>query len=542
MIEFTGAGAGVATHAMKILTTEEMRKVDQLSTERYRIPSLTLMENAGASVAHFIADHWANVTNRRIVVLCSKGNNGGDGFVAARHLHGLGAKPEVYLLAKPEELRGDAAINCTRWQNSCAKLNVANNPSEWASAKAMFAKADIVVDALLGTGTRGALEGLLAEVVNDVNQRRGPVRSAVVAVDIPSGLIADTGEAKGPVINASYTITFTAPKIGMISGTAADHVGQLVVREIGSPPELIEEVGKSNVRWTDHRELRIFAVPRRSDGNKGNYGHVLVVAGSVGKSGAAVLASWGALRVGAGLVTVATPEPVLPIVAAHTPEIMTEPLPATDTGTISLRSFEYERFAKVLKGKRALGIGPGLTTQDETQQFIRAVVSNRDLPIILDADGLNAYAGRAQELKNRKGLIALTPHPGEAARLVGCEIKEVQARRLEVVQKAAADWNAYVILKGRQTIIASPNGQAFVNPTGNPGMATGGTGDILTGMLAGLTAQFGTSDWLRVLAFGVYLHGLAGDVAYANIGEAPLMASDLIHAIPRAYQYFYSHA
>jgi hydroxyethylthiazole kinase-like uncharacterized protein yjeF len=229
----------------------------------------------------------------------------------------------------------------------------------------------------------------------------------------------------------------------------------------------------------------------------------------------------------------------LPIVAAHTPEIMTEPLPATDAGSISLRSFEYERFDRLLKGKRALAIGPGLTTNVETQQFVRDVVAKRDVPIILDADGLNAFAGRAQELNNGSGGLALTPHPGEMARLLGCGIPDVQAQRLEVARKSAADWNAIVILKGHQTIIAAPDGQAFVNSTGNPGMGTGGTGDVLTGMLAGATAQFGTSDWARVLAFGVYLHGLAGDIAYAETGEAPLLASDLIGEIPRAYQRYY---
>ena len=301
-------------------------------------------------------------------------------------------------------------------------------------------------------------------------------------------------------------------------------------------------MGKSDIRWVDAKEMSRFALPRRADGNKGSYGHALIVAGSLGKSGAAVLASWAALRVGAGLVTVATPEPVLSIVAAHTPEIMTEPLPATDAGTISMRSFEYERFDKIVKGKRALGIGPGLTTQDETQQFVHAVVSKRAVPMILDADGLNAFAGRASELKNPAGPIALTPHPGEMARLMQCEIKDVQARRLEVARESAADWSAFVILKGHQTVIASPDGQLFVNSTGNPGMGTGGTGDVLTGMLSGLTAQFGTSDWVRVLAFGVYLHGLAGDIAYEDTGEAPLLASDLIHAIPRAYQRFYANA
>jgi ADP-dependent NAD(P)H-hydrate dehydratase / NAD(P)H-hydrate epimerase len=527
---------------MKILTAEEMREVDRLSTERHGIPSLTLMENAGAGVARFIEQRWTNLAQRHIVVLCGKGNNGGDGFVAARHLRELGAKPEVYLFAALEEMRGDAATNCKRWQEAYGQLHVIRDSSAWQKAKALLASADIVVDALLGTGTRGAVAGLFAEVIEDVNKRLGPVRSAVVAVDVPSGLVADTGEANGPAVKAAHTVTFTAPKMGMILDASGDHVGQLCVRDIGSPPELIEEVGRSNIRWIDVREVSKYAVPRRADGNKGNYGHALIVAGSVGKSGAAVLASWAGLRVGAGLVTVATPEPVLPIVAAYTPEIMTEPLPATDTGTISMRSFEYERFDKLVKGKRALAMGPGLTTQDETQQFVHAVVDKRTVPIVLDADGLNAFAGRAQELKNGAGPIALTPHPGEMARLVGCEVKDVQARRLEVARKSAGDWNAFVILKGHQTVIASPDGQTFVNSTGNPGMSTGGTGDVLTGMLAGLTAQFGTTDWVRVLAFGVYLHGLAGDIAYADTGEAPLLASDLIHAIPRAYQEFYSHA
>jgi hydroxyethylthiazole kinase-like uncharacterized protein yjeF len=525
---------------MKILSAAEMREVDRLTTARYGIPSLTLMENAGASVAEFIAQRWPRFAQRRIVVLCGKGNNGGDGFAVARHLLELGAKPEVYLFAAPDEMQGDAAANCKRWRDLSGALQTVRNSDDLKNVKPVLDAADIVIDALLGTGTRGAVEGLFAEVIEAVNKRHKTVSSVVVAVDIPSGLIADTGEAMGARINATYTVTFTAPKTGMILGSASDAVGDLFVRDIGSLPELIDEVGKSNVRWIDWREVSIFARPRRADANKGNYGHVLITAGSVGKSGAAVLASWAALRVGAGLVTVATPEPVLPIVAAHSPEIMTEPLPATDTGSISLRSFEYERFEKLLKGKRALAIGPGLSTQDETQQFVHKVVRTRIVPLILDADGLNAFAGRAQELKNGSGPLALTPHPGEMARLLGCGIPDVQAQRVEVARKSAADWNAIVILKGQQTVVAAPDGQVFINSTGNPGMGTGGTGDVLTGMLAGLTAQFGASPWVRVLAFGVYLHGLAGDLAYAETGEAPLMASDLVLAIPRAYQQFYA--
>jgi NAD(P)H-hydrate epimerase len=327
----------------------------------------------------------------------------------------------------------------------------------------------------------------------------------------------------------------------MFRGEGPRHLGELVVCDIGSPLDLVSEVGRSDLHWSEPSEFAPFAKRRKADGNKGDYGHALIVAGSVGKSGAAVLASWAALRTGAGLVTVATPEPVLPIVAAHTPEIMTEPLAATESGTVSLRCLEYGKFEAILKGKRAFAIGPGLTTQDETQQFIRAVVAKRtSLPILLDADGLNAFAGRAQELRGLEGSIALTPHPGEMARLTGLKTAEVQARRMQLALESAAAWNAHVVLKGHNTITASPSGTAFVNSTGNPGMGTGGTGDVLTGMVAALTAQFGTDHWERVLAFGVYLHGLAGDIAYADYGEAPLLASDLIRAIPRAYQQFYA--
>ena len=523
---------------MKILTAAQTREVDRLTTERHGIPSLTLMENAGKSVVAFVKQRFATLGRRRIVILCGKGNNGGDGFVVARHLLEMGARAAVYLFAEPTEVRGDAAVNLKRWQDAARDLRIIRDGNEWQAAKAALTSADIIVDALLGTGVRGPVEGLLRETIEDVNRRRAD--AAVVAVDIPSGLSADTGEPQGAAVGANYTVTFTAPKIGFFLGSAAQRVGQLIVRDIGSPPELVEEVGKGHLRWLEPRELTQFAIPRSPEGHKGDYGHALIVAGSVGKSGAAVLASWAALRVGAGLVTVATPEPVLPIVASYTPEVMTEPLPATETGSISLRSLEYERFENLLKGKRALAIGPGLSTHGETLQFVRTIMAKgAPVPIVLDADGLNAFDGHAQELRGSKGMIALTPHPGEMARLLGSTTNDIQSRRLEVAQKVAADWGAYVILKGHQTIVAAPNGQAWINSTGNPGMGSGGTGDVLTGMLAGLTAQYGTKAWWWTLGFGVYLHGLAGDLAAADAGQAPLMASDLIRAIPDAFQHFF---
>jgi hydroxyethylthiazole kinase-like uncharacterized protein yjeF len=525
---------------MKILTAAEMKAVDRLTIERYGIPSLSLMENAGKSVAQLIQKQFSNLSQRRVIVLCGKGNNGGDGFVAARHLAEMGANPIVYLLAGLEEIQGDAAINCQRWQNASGQLYLARNSAEWQSAKSAIASIDLVVDALLGTGVRGAVEGMLREVIDGVNQASRAPASAVVSVDIPSGLVADTGEVGSVAVVADYTVTFNAPKIGLLIGAADHYVGRLSVENIGSPAELIEEVGKSRVRWSESREFAQFAQRRKPAANKGNYGHALIVAGSVGKSGAAVLASRAALRSGAGLVTVATPEPVLSTVAAHTPEIMTEPLPTTESGSISMGALDLGIFERIVKGKNVLGIGPGLTTNDATQQFVRAVVKNpSDVPIVLDADGLNAFAGRAADLSGAGAEIALTPHPGEMARLSGYSIKDVQTRRIENAQKAAADWQSYVILKGHQTIIAAPDGRTWINSTGNPGMATGGTGDVLTGMLTGLTAQFGVGSWAQLLSFGVYLHGLAGDLAAAELGEPPLIAGDLIEFIPQAYKHFY---
>jgi len=529
---------------MKVLTTAEMKEVDRLSTERFHVSSLALMENAGKGIAQFVREHFHGLDRRRVLVLCGKGNNGGDGFVVARHLLDMGAHPVVFLFAAPENVQGDAAANLARLQKTGVDLRIVRDMQTWESSRGILDGAEVVIDALLGTGGRGPVDGLLATVVEDVNRRS---HASVIAVDIPSGLNADTGAADGPVIVADYTVTLTAPKPGLLLGAASKHVGALSVWNIGSPPELIEEIGRGFLRWSESSEFRAFSRRRKSGGNKGDYGHALVIAGAVGKTGAAVLSSWAALRVGAGLVTVATPEPALPVIAAHTPEVMTTPLASTLAGTVSERSLDGNLFAKLLEGKGALAMGPGLSTHPETQAFVRGVLQkHHGLPIILDADGLNAFDDHANELHHSGQTLCVTPHPGEMSRLVRRSTAEVQASRIELALAAAADWNAVVVLKGQQTVIADPEGTAFVNSTGNPGMGTAGTGDVLTGMLAGLTGQFGVQggqgaeSWPMVLAFGVYLHGLAGDIAYSRTGEAPLMASDLIHAIPDAYKRFYA--
>lgn len=521
-----------------------MREADRLTTERYGVPQLQLMENAGSAVAGFLSERVPDLRTRNILVLCGKGNNGGDGLVVARRLRERGAQPRVVVFAEPNAFRGEAATNLRAWREGGGELCVASSAAEWARVSQALEEADLIVDALLGTGLKGPVEGLLASVIGDVNawrKKQKPSRHAAfkrttISVDMPSGLPSGSEDFEGPVVCADATVTFTAPKVGQLLSPRAGCVGQLIVREIGTPREVLENDSSLKLHWIEPGEFRGLPMVRKPDAHKGSFGHALIVAGSVGKSGAAVLGARAALRVGAGLVTVATPADVLPVVAAGMPDMMTAPLLATEEGTAGLSNMDYDRFAKIAKGKSLLAMGPGLSTNHETQQFIRAILQKLPLPTVIDADGLNAFAGHTEELRRRKPeLLALTPHPGEMARLLETNTREVQARRLEIALDAAGRWQAFVILKGFHTILATPDGRVYVNTTGNPGMATGGTGDVLTGMLAGLTAEFGTERWETVLGFGVYLHGLAGDVAAERVGEAPLVASDLIDALPEAY-------
>ena len=522
---------------MKALTAAEMREVDRLTTERYGIPSLQLMENAGTSFYEFLRAYYFDAS---AAILCGKGNNGGDGFVAARHLHEKSLKPKVYVFADLKAVGGDAAENLQRLKQSGARIQEITNLAQWEAARAEVAKSHVIVDALLGTGLKGKVEGLLATVIEDVNRISRDATSlqpeGVVAVDTPSGFPSDGELAGGPVIRAHATVTFAGPKIGQLVSPDSACCGKLHVRDIGSPPELIEELGKGKVRWIEPREFLDLPLLRQVDSHKGKFGHVLVIAGSLGKSGAAILASRGALRAGAGLVTAAVPDVVLPVVASAQAELMTEPLASTKLGTIAAANGKAERLRALMQGKTLLAIGPGIGTHRETQKFITSIVRQTDLPLILDADGLNAFAGHAKDLRKRKSeYLAVTPHPGEMARLLGVSNSAVQADRLETALKVAKAWKAHVILKGFHTILATPDGQAFVNTTGNPGMAKGGSGDVLTGILAGTISQLGVQHWVRALALGVYLHGRAGDERTPQHEEISLVAGEISDTLPDTY-------
>ena len=527
---------------MKALTAAEMREVDRLTTERFDVSGLALMETAGKSVAEVFLEQYTHKNTEppgRVCVLCGKGNNGGDGFVVARHLREEAEHVEVYLFAQPEELRGEAAKNFQRWLHPAGRVTLILTEAEWEEAWPQIAASEVIFDALLGTGIRGAASGLFAQAIEDLNRLSQNATAAhpawIVAVDTPSGLPSDGEAAAGPVVHAHLTVTFTAPKLGQLISADAGSCGQLVVRSIGSPAALVEEIGKSRVRWAGPDEFAGLPLVRAAEAHKGSYGHVLLVAGSVGKTGAAVLAGQAALRGGAGLVTLATPEPALATIAAAQAEYMTEPLPATASGTIAADAVRLGRFAAALHGKTVLAIGPGVSTHPETQEFVRSAVAHTDLPIVLDADGLNAFAGYMDLLPKRKSThLVLTPHPGEMARLLGVSSAQVQENRVQTALEAARQWNTHVVLKGFHTVLASPAGEVFINTTGNAALAKGGSGDVLTGLLAAVIGQFGTREFLRVLALGVYLHGLAAELLSQQSDASGILAGEVAHAIPFA--------
>lgn len=519
---------------MKIVTTADMREIDRVTSERFGVPSLMLMENAGSAVAEFALLQYPSAQS--FGVICGKGNNGGDGFVVARKLHEAGKEVRVLLLADPKELRGDAAENFKKLPVSSGALAFAVLKG-WGSkdANCVFT-CDILIDAILGSGFRPPVTGVYAEAIEKINSATAPV----IAVDIPSGADSDVfGDQSGAVARADAIVTFTAPRPAHVFGNLT--YGPTMIFPIGSPEEAIKS--SLDLNLITSKDVAPLLAPRPRNSNKGMYGHALVIGGSLGKAGAAAMAGFSALRAGAGLVTVATAKSVLPTVAGFHPELMTEPLQETADGTIALdalRSIEL-----IAEKKTVVAIGPGISRNNETAELVRKIVSEAATAIVLDADGLNAFEGRAKELNRgehrsgtesaRKTPLVLTPHPGEMSRLTGLSIQSIQRDRISVARDFAREHGVILVLKGDRTIVAAPDGRAWVNPTGNPGMATGGTGDILTGIIAGMIAQNATRPLEAVLA-AVYLHGRAGDIACERVGEQPLVATDLIEVLPQAFR------
>jgi ADP-dependent NAD(P)H-hydrate dehydratase / NAD(P)H-hydrate epimerase len=532
---------------MKIVSAAEMREIDRVTSEKFGVPSLTLMENAGTAVAERVAALWESISKsgpgtpapktragaprtkasgatQKILVICGKGNNGGDGFVVARLLLERKLAVEIMLLADPAELKGDAAVMYGKLPKPATVVRSSQDLKSDRVRK-LF-NADIFVDAILGTGFKPPVKGLYADAITLMNAANGKA----IAVDIPSGADADgIAPQQGTIARADCIVTFTAPRPAHVFSLLAN--GPTYVAGIGSPDEAI--VSSLNLNVTVPRDFAGLVAPRPAESNKGNYGHVLVIGGSLGKAGAAAMAGMAALRAGAGLSTVATAKSVLPTVAGFHPELMTEPLPETEAGTIATSA--GQRIEELLKSMTVAAIGPGISRDPDTATLVRSLVAHHTIPMVVDADGLNAFEHKASELNGKGRTIVITPHPGEMARLAGSSTADVQKDRLGIARKFARESELIVVLKGHRTLVVQPDGEVWVNTTGNPGMSTGGTGDILTGMVAAMLAQNPQKPLLAVCA-AVYLHGLAGDVMRESVGEHSLIATDLLRGLPEAFK------
>jgi NAD(P)H-hydrate epimerase len=536
---------------MKILTAAEMGEADRRTAEEFGVPLGELMEAAGGAVAAFCLRRYPGAM--RVTVLCGKGNNGGDGFVAARVLAGAGKAVRVVLLGRGDEVKGEAAAALRRLRKETSSV-VLDEVGDEAGLKACgLGEAELLVDAVVGTGFKPPLRGLAACLRGLVEGLGVPV----VAVDLPSGWDADSmAQGAEGAYRADAVVTFTAPKRAHVFGhltfnrKTGGTFGPVVVAGIGSPEAAI--ASEAGLTWTGSSKV-MAERPRGVNANKGKFGHVLVVGGNWGKAGAPAMASLAAMRTGAGLVTAAVPERIVGTVAGVAPELMVAPLyengvtppfakyakdgaPGVVAGGISLGNLEGERFEALMKGIKVLAVGPGLGTEGDASEFARRLVTQTTVPVVIDADALNAFAGKTELLNGAGRVMVLTPHPGEMGRLAGLTVKEVEADRVGLARRFATEHKLTLVLKGWRTLVAHPDGSIAVNTTGNPSMAKGGSGDILTGIVAGMLAQF-PDDVARAVETAVYLHGLAGDFAAQAMDEHTVLATDTVTHLSDAFRY-----
>jgi len=501
--------------------------MDQKTISECGLPGVVLMENAGRGAAVLAQEHFGLLKGRDIAVICGRGNNGGDGFVMSRVFHGWGARVRIYLLGSRDEVKGDARVNLEIAFKMDLEVIEIREDSDLDLMD--LSSVDLIVDAIFGTGLNAEVRGIYREVINRIN-RAG---RTVVAVDIPSGLDSDTGHVWGSGVLADLTVTFGLPKVGLFLPPGEDLVGRLEVVDIGVPPHVMAEIGPVRELLLEDN-LKGLLKPRTRSGHKGHYGHVLILAGSTGKTGAAALTALAAARSGAGLTTLAVPQSLNPILEQKVTEVMTEPLPEAEPGYLAPSALD--RVLELAEGKSALALGPGLSTRPGAVEVVSGLVERCELPLIIDADGLNALAGSTALLKKAKREVTLTPHPGEMSRLAGKPVSEIQSNRLAAAVDFAETHGVILVLKGYRTVIGAPDGRVYLNTTGGPHMASGGMGDVLTGIVAGLVSQ-GLSV-LDASRLGVFIHGLAADEAAAAKGAMGLLASDLLAWLPGLWSRF----
>ncbi|MBU0728169.1 MAG: NAD(P)H-hydrate dehydratase [Proteobacteria bacterium] len=511
---------------MKLANAHQMRELDQEAIDRYGIPGIVLMENAGRGTVDKIIQTFGDPAGKTVSIFVGPGNNGGDGLVIARHLHQLGAEPVVFLLVSPEKIKGDAAINLQIVRKLPIPIIPLLEGDAFDRVELSLAGSWLTVDALFGTGLKREVAGHFAEVITIINQYPVPV----VSVDIPSGLDSDTGNPLGACIKAQLTVTYGLAKPGHFVYPGAEYVGELSLVDIGIPPEAVYNAD-IRCELLEKEDLCQWLPDRNALDHKGTFGHLLIIAGSPGKTGAAILSARGALRCGVGLVSLCAPQVINTVYESCLVEAMTIPVSGTEKGQFSVQDFQ--RIMDAAAGKQAVVIGPGLGTDPETAELVLQLYSNLDLPMVVDADALNILAAFRSEIKNPPAARILTPHPGEMARLTGISSKEIQLRRLEMARSFAEDNGVILLLKGAGTVIADGAGEARVNPTGNPGLAAGGMGDVLSGLIGGFLAQ-GVHPW-HAACLGAYVHGLAADGLSETMGmDMGYTASELAAELPEA--------
>lgn len=508
---------------MKVATPEQMRKTDECAINVYGIPGMLLMENAACAVAAEALSMMGGSEGRTVVVAAGRGNNGGDAFAAARLLYSKGASVRVYMMGKKAGLSGDALINMEILERIGVKIIELADSDGLTGFSEELAAADLILDGMFGTGLSRDITGFAAEIIKTINASGKPVLS----IDIPSGIDGSDGSIRGICVKADVTVTFCMPKLGLVLSPGCEYAGRLVTADIGIPPCVLD---KQDIRnWIIDSEMVSDIIPRRkADSNKGDYGRALIITGSTGMTGSGCLASVSALRAGAGLVYTAVPESLAGIYASK----LTEPIviPLKDNGEGRLLASCTDMIASALEKMDVAAIGPGLTLSEEIREIVEFVIINSKIPLIIDADALNAISADTSVLKKLKTKAVLTPHPGEMARLTGKSIKEVQSDRVGTARRFAEEFGVTVVLKGNRTVVALADGRLFINTTGNAGMATAGTGDVLTGVITGIAAQGVPAEDAAVA--GVYLHGLAGDACANYKGMHGIVAGDLADILP----------
>ena len=511
---------------MYLVTAKEMQEMDSMTIESFGLPGRVLMENAGKGAACFFCENFSGSGKKKVGVFAGRGNNGGDGFVIARYIAENGFNVTVYLLAEKGKVKGDAKANL----DLLVPLNIPVieiiDKACFLNHKASMIHQDIWIDAILGTGLQSDIKGFFKIIIEFINSFKKPV----FAVDIPSGLNSETGNPCGVSIKADATATFAFAKTGHLLFPGAACTGKLKIIDIGIPSYIVEQVGPQQYLLT-RDYIKNFIIKRSVDAHKGDAGHLLVIAGSVGKTGAAALTATSAMRAGAGLVSLAVPDSLNIILEGLVLESMTHILPESQAGVLDMRSFE--KVMELLSNKKCLALGPGLGTNVKTKEFVCRVISESSVPVIIDADGLNNLVGNLEILQKINVPVILTPHPGEMARLIGESSNKINQDRIGYARKFAVRYNVYLVLKGARTVIANPDGMVYLNSTGNSGMASGGMGDVLTGIIAGLVTQ-GYSPEIAAQA-GVYLHGDTADELFDIKGPVGYLASEVMASIPFAF-------